>query len=87
MSTSSSIPGFPLESHYATIDGVRLHYVDEGEGPPILMFHVAESGVLNRLPHPVAKEQRQCTRCRTQKPRTEGDIRRYTRQFHQVSIK
>ena len=39
MSTGNSIPGFPFESHYATIDGVKLHYVDEGEGPPILMFH------------------------------------------------
>ena len=39
MSTGSSIPGFPFESHYATIDGIKLHYVDEGEGPPILMFH------------------------------------------------
>lgn len=39
MSTSSSIPGFPFKSHYATIDEIRLHYVDEGEGPPILMFH------------------------------------------------
>ncbi len=39
MSTGSTIPGFPFESHYATIDGVKLHYVDEGEGPPILMFH------------------------------------------------
>jgi haloalkane dehalogenase len=39
MSTSRTIPGFPFESHYATIDGVNLHYVDEGAGPPILMFH------------------------------------------------
>ena len=39
MSTGSTIPGFPFESHYATIDGVNLHYVDEGEGPPILLFH------------------------------------------------
>ena len=39
MSTGSTIPGFPFESHYATINGVNLHYVDEGEGPPILMFH------------------------------------------------
>ena len=39
MSTGSSIPGFPFESHYATIDGIKLHYVDEGQGPPILMFH------------------------------------------------
>ena len=39
MSTGGSIPGFPFESHYATIDGIKLHYVDEGEGPPILMFY------------------------------------------------
>ena len=25
--------------HFATIDGVRLHYVDEGSGPPLLLIH------------------------------------------------
>jgi hypothetical protein len=25
---------FPFKENYAEIDGVRLHYVDEGTGPP-----------------------------------------------------
>lgn len=25
--------------NYFDVDGVRLHYVDEGDGPPILMVH------------------------------------------------
>ena len=39
MSTGNSILGFPFEANHATIVRVKLHYVDEGEGPPILMFH------------------------------------------------
>ena len=30
---------YPFKSNYESIDGVRLHYVDEGSGPPILMVH------------------------------------------------
>ena len=30
---------FPFESRYAAVDGVRLHYVDEGSGPPVLFLH------------------------------------------------
>ena len=30
---------YPFKSNYEEIDGVRLHYVDEGSGPPILMVH------------------------------------------------
>ena len=30
---------FPFKENYAVVDGVRLHYVDEGSGPPILMMH------------------------------------------------
>ena len=30
---------FPFKENYAEVDGIRLHYVDEGTGPPILMFH------------------------------------------------
>ncbi|MCI0780793.1 MAG: alpha/beta fold hydrolase [Chloroflexi bacterium] len=30
---------FMFEQHYEEIDGVRIHYVDEGSGPPILMVH------------------------------------------------
>jgi len=35
---------FPLESKFEEIDGVRLHYVDEGTGPPILMVHDQPNG-------------------------------------------
>ena len=28
-----------FEEHYEVIDGIRLHYVDEGAGPPILLVH------------------------------------------------
>jgi len=30
---------FPFDENYEVIDGVRIHYVDEGSGPPILMVH------------------------------------------------
>jgi haloalkane dehalogenase len=33
------LPGYDFEPHYADIDGLRLHYVDEGEGEPIVCFH------------------------------------------------
>ena len=30
---------YPFQSHYADIDGARVHYVDEGSGPPLLLLH------------------------------------------------
>lgn len=30
---------YPFESRFLEVDGGRLHYVDEGEGHPILMVH------------------------------------------------
>lgn len=30
---------FPFESHYVDVLGSRMHYVDEGEGEPILFIH------------------------------------------------
>lgn len=30
---------FPVESHWGSLDGYRLHYVDEGSGPTLLMLH------------------------------------------------
>jgi haloalkane dehalogenase len=30
---------YPFEDKYAEVDGVRLHYIDEGSGPPIVMVH------------------------------------------------
>ncbi|HID22094.1 MAG TPA: alpha/beta fold hydrolase [Planctomycetaceae bacterium] len=30
---------YPFRSHFLPIDGHRYHYVDEGDGPPLLMVH------------------------------------------------
>ncbi len=35
------LPDFPFESSYEEIDGLRLAYLDEGEGPPVVFFHGA----------------------------------------------
>jgi haloalkane dehalogenase len=33
------LPGFDHEPHYAEVDGLRMSYVDEGSGDPIVLFH------------------------------------------------
>jgi haloalkane dehalogenase len=33
------LPGFPYEPHYLDQDGLRMHYVDEGTGDPVLLLH------------------------------------------------
>ena len=33
------LPGYDFEPHYAELDGLRLHYVDEGSGDPVVCFH------------------------------------------------
>jgi haloalkane dehalogenase len=30
---------YPFEDHFADVDGARVHYVDEGDGPPLLLLH------------------------------------------------
>ena len=30
---------YPFESHYLTIDGIRIHFVEQGQGGPVLMVH------------------------------------------------
>jgi haloalkane dehalogenase len=30
---------YPFESRFAEADGARVHFVDEGEGPPLLLLH------------------------------------------------
>lgn len=36
-----NLPDFPFEPHYAGIDGLRVHYLDEGpeNGDPVLLMH------------------------------------------------
>src|SRR5579872_7427902 len=35
------LPGYPFAPHYAEIDGVRIHYLDEGTAgaAPVLLMH------------------------------------------------
>ena len=35
----ADLPGYDFEPRYADIDGLRMHYVDEGEGKPVVCFH------------------------------------------------
>src|SRR3954452_17944650 len=35
----ADLPGYGFEPHYADVDGLRLHYVDEGSGSPVVCFH------------------------------------------------
>ncbi len=30
---------FPFESHYSEVKGAKIHYIDEGEGDPIVFLH------------------------------------------------
>jgi haloalkane dehalogenase len=34
-----SLPGYEFEPRYTDVDGLRMHYFDEGEGEPVVMFH------------------------------------------------
>jgi pimeloyl-ACP methyl ester carboxylesterase len=46
---------YPFESHFLDLEGVGLHYLDEGSGPPVLCVHGNPSwsfyyrGVVNEL--------------------------------------
>jgi len=33
------LPGYPFESRYREVDGLRLAHLDEGEGKPVVFFH------------------------------------------------
>ena len=30
---------YPFDSNYLNINGLQYHYLDEGDGPPVLMLH------------------------------------------------
>ena len=36
---TQGLPDFPFESNYREVDGLRLAYLDEGEGRPVVFFH------------------------------------------------
>ena len=33
------LPGYDFEPNYLEQDGLRMHYLDEGSGPPVLLLH------------------------------------------------
>ena len=35
----SGLPGYDFEPHYVQVDGLQLHYLDEGVGDPVVCFH------------------------------------------------
>jgi haloalkane dehalogenase len=35
----AALPGYAFEPHYLEQDGLRMHYLDEGTGAPVLLFH------------------------------------------------
>jgi haloalkane dehalogenase len=35
----AGLPGFAFPPRYLDWDGLRLHYLDEGDGPPVVLFH------------------------------------------------
>jgi haloalkane dehalogenase len=34
-----NLPGYEFEPHYADVDGLRMSYLDEGAGDPVVCFH------------------------------------------------
>ena len=36
---SDPLPDFPFESRYTQFEGLRMAYLDEGEGPPVVFVH------------------------------------------------
>ena len=55
-----NLPGFAFEPHYVEVRGLRMHYLDEGQGDPILCLHGEPSWCyLYRKMVPIlAREQR-----------------------------
>ncbi len=35
----TALDGYPYAPHYTEIEGLRIHFLDEGEGPPVVLFH------------------------------------------------
>jgi haloalkane dehalogenase len=52
---------YPFEPRYADVDGARVHYVDEGSGPPLLLLH--GNPTWSYLYREIIKGLRTCFRC------------------------
>ena len=53
----------PYRAHYIGDEGRRQHFLDEGDGPPVVMVHGNPTCVL--LPHPGACVTASAASCRT----------------------
>jgi haloalkane dehalogenase len=54
----ANLPDFPYAPHYTEVGGMRMHYIDEGKGDPILCLHGEPSwSYLYRKMIPVLKEK------------------------------
>jgi len=34
-----NLPGYNYDPHYVEVNGLRMHYIDEGDGDPVLCLH------------------------------------------------
>ena len=55
-----NLPAYPFTPHYVTINGARMHYVDEGAGEVILCLHGEPSWsfLYRKMIPPLARERR-----------------------------
>jgi len=60
--TADAERAHPPRGHFITVDGVRLHYTDDGQGPPVVVFHglgsMVEELALSGLLREAAKRHR-----------------------------
>ena len=56
----ADLHGFPFEPHFVDVNGLRIHYVDEGEGSPILCLHGEPTWayLYRKMIPPMAEEHR-----------------------------
>ena len=85
----TGLPGYPFPPHYVEVDGLRIHYVDEGPrgGSPVLLLHGEPSWsyLYRKLIPPISAAGHRCVAPdlvgfgRSDKPAERGD---YTYQRH-----
>ena len=56
----SKLPDFPFAPHYVEVNGVRIHYIDEGKGETILCLHGEPSWsfLYRKMIPPLSKQHR-----------------------------